>query len=85
MSLDLSSIKNIQDAAVTVMGLGRYKKGSGIGAAKWLMRHGAQIVITDLKDEEDLRESVDEIMRWYSEYRKEMPGKEIYQPVFILG
>jgi UDP-N-acetylmuramoylalanine--D-glutamate ligase len=85
MALDLSDIKNFQDATVTVMGLGRYKKGSGIGAAKWLMRHGAQIVITDLKDEQELRDSVDEVMHWYTEYRKEFPDREIYQPVFVLG
>ena len=60
--LDLSKIENFQDAMVTVMGLGRFKQGSGVGAAKWLMRHGAQIVITDLKSEKDLKESVEEIM-----------------------
>ena len=85
MSLDLSSIKQFQDASVTVMGLGRYKKGSGIGAAKWLMRHGAQLVITDLKDENELRESVDEIMHWYSQYRETYKDRDIYQPVFVLG
>jgi UDP-N-acetylmuramoylalanine--D-glutamate ligase len=85
MSIDLSSINNFQDATVTVMGLGRYKKGSGIGAAKWLMRHGAQLVITDLKDEQELHESVDEIMHWYSEYRAQFPDRDIYQPVFVLG
>jgi UDP-N-acetylmuramoylalanine--D-glutamate ligase len=85
MAIDLSSIDQFQDATVTVMGLGRYKKGSGIGAAKWLMRHGAQIVITDLKNEQDLRDSVDEIMKWYSEYRETYQDREIYQPVFVLG
>lgn len=85
MSIDLSSIDNFQDAMITVMGLGRYKKGSGIGAAKWLMRHGAQLVITDLKDEEDLRESISEIETWYLQYRAEYPDREIYQPVFVLG
>lgn len=85
MSLDLSNIHNFQNATVTVMGLGRYKKGSGIGAAKWLMRHGAQMVITDLKDEEELRESVDEIMHWYAEYRRGFTDREIYQPIFVLG
>jgi UDP-N-acetylmuramoylalanine-D-glutamate ligase len=65
MSINLDDIKSFQDAVVTVMGLGRFKNGSGIGAAKWLMRHGAQIVITDLKSKEELKESVEEIMGWY--------------------
>ncbi len=85
MALDLTSIENFQDAMVTVMGLGRYKQGSGVGAAKWLMRHGAQIVITDLKDQEELCESVDEITKWYTQYKTEYSDRDIYQPVFVLG
>ncbi|MBI4437686.1 UDP-N-acetylmuramoyl-L-alanine--D-glutamate ligase [Candidatus Uhrbacteria bacterium] len=83
--MDLSSIKNFQDAAVTVMGLGRYKKGSGVGTAKWLMRHGAQLIITDLKDKDELCEAVDEIMDAYTEYRSAFKDRDIYQPVFVLG
>ena len=85
MSLDLSSISNFQDAMVTVMGLGRFKQGSGVGAAKWLMRHGAQIVITDLKTEAELKESVEEITKWYSQYKKEYKDRPIYSPIFVLG
>ena len=68
MPLDLNNISSFQDAVVTVMGLGRYKQGSGIGSAKWLLRHGAQIVITDLKGHDELKDSVDEIMGWYEKY-----------------
>lgn len=67
------------------MGLGRFKQGSGVGAAKWLMRHGAQIVITDLKSEVELKESVDEIMTWYDTYKKAHPTGHVYPPVFVLG
>lgn len=70
---------------VTVMGLGRYKQGSGVGAAKWLMRHGAQIVITDLKSESELKESVEEITKWYTQYKKEFVHRDIYPPIFVLG
>ncbi len=83
--LDLSKIENFQDAMVTVMGLGRFKQGSGVGAAKWLMRHGAQIVITDLKSQEELKESVEEIMKWYTEYKTSHPTGHVYAPVFVLG
>lgn len=85
MAIDLSNPKNFQDAVVTVMGLGRFKQGSGVGAAKWLMRHGAQMVITDLKSQEELKESVEEIMGWYEKYRQMYPDREIYSPVFVLG
>jgi UDP-N-acetylmuramoylalanine--D-glutamate ligase len=83
--MDLSSIHNFQDAVVTVMGLGRYKQGSGLGAAKWLVRHGAQTVITDLKDASELHESVTLLMDWYRRYRELYPDRSIYQPVFVLG
>lgn len=85
MPINLSSINNFQDAMVTVMGLGRFKQGSGVGAAKWLLRHGAQLVITDLKSEEELRESIDEITNWYTQYKKEFLNRSIYAPVFVLG
>lgn len=83
--MELSSIHNFQDAVVTVMGLGRYKQGSGLGAAKWLVRHGAQTVITDLKDASELHESVTLLMDWYRRYRELYPDRAIYQPVFVLG
>ncbi len=83
--MDLSRIENFKDAVVTVMGLGIYKQGSGLGTAKWLMRHGAQTVITDLKDTTELQESVDLVMEWYTKYRELYPERTIYQPVFVLG
>ncbi|TAK03822.1 UDP-N-acetylmuramoyl-L-alanine--D-glutamate ligase [Patescibacteria group bacterium] len=85
MPIDFTKPTDLQDAVVTVMGLGRFKQGSGIGAAKWLMRHGAQIVVTDLKSEADLKASVDLVTQWYEEYRKEYPDRDIYAPVFVLG
>ncbi len=79
------NISDFQDAIVTVMGLGRYLQGSGVGVTKWLMRHGAQTVITDLKTEEELKESIAEVMKWYEQYKVEYPDRSIYKPVFVLG
>lgn len=83
--MDLSRIESFQDAVVTVMGLGRNKRGSGLDAAKWLMRHGAQTVITDLKDSAELKESVDVVMAAYSELRAQVTDHTVYQPIFVLG
>lgn len=83
--MNLSKIENFQDAIVTVMGLGRYTQGSGLGATKWLLRHGAQTVITDLKDAAELKESVDMVMDWHAKYHAQFPSRTIYQPLFILG
>ena len=74
---------DFQDKKVTVMGLGRYLQGSGIGAVKWLMRHGAQVTITDLKTEEELKESVKEVGHWFEEYQKK--GLTVHQPIFVMG
>jgi UDP-N-acetylmuramoylalanine--D-glutamate ligase len=84
-NMDLSSIHSFQDAVVTVMGLGRYKQGSGLGATKWLIRHGAQTVITDLKTGDELKESVSLIMDWYRRYHDLYPDLTVYPPVFVLG
>lgn len=78
-------VSSIQDMVVTVMGLGRLKKGSGVGATKWLIKHGAQVVITDFRDETELNESVEEVMTWFDAFRAEDPKREIYHPVFVLG
>lgn len=83
--MDLSKIENFQDAVATVMGLGRYKQGSGLGAAKWLIRHGAQTIITDLKDEKELEESMSLVTEWYEKYKSQFPDRAIYQPLFVLG
>jgi UDP-N-acetylmuramoylalanine--D-glutamate ligase len=64
------------------MGLGRYLQGSGIGAVKFLMRHGAQVTITDLQTEEDLKDSIAEVECWFKEYSKELT---VHQPVFVMG
>ncbi len=78
-------VEVFKDSVVTVMGLGRFLQGSGVGATKWLMRHGAQTVITDLKTEEDLKESVKEVMKWFSKYKADITDREIYHPVFVMG
>jgi UDP-N-acetylmuramoylalanine--D-glutamate ligase len=71
--MTLTSIEQLKGARVTVMGLGRHKQGSGIGAAKWLLRHGAMLVITDLQSEEELTDSKKEILSWVDNYGVEVP------------
>ncbi len=52
---------------VTVMGLGLF--GGGVGAARFLVRCGARVTVTDLKPEADLRESVEALRGWPVEFR----------------
>ncbi len=43
-------------ARVTVMGLGLF--GGGVGVTRYLARHGARVTVTDLRNEEQLSESI---------------------------
>jgi UDP-N-acetylmuramoylalanine--D-glutamate ligase len=47
---------DVAGKCVTVMGLGRH--GGGLGAARYLARHGAQVTVTDLADESALADSI---------------------------
>src|SRR3989344_6002575 len=46
----------IKNKKVLVMGLGLF--GGGIASTKWLIKHGAKVTVTDLKDKETLAESI---------------------------
>src|SRR3990167_10737790 len=74
--INLSDIQSFKNARVTVMGLGRFERGSGIAAAKWLLRHGARITVTDLNSEEELAHQV-QVLKAY------VPRE--HDPVFVLG
>lgn len=50
---------DLKDKKVTVMGLGLH--GGGIGAAKWLLKKGARVTVTDLKEEKILAKSLQEV------------------------
>jgi len=52
----LVDLPRLEGARVTVMGLGLF--GGGVGAAKFLVRAGARVTVTDQKDAHHLRESV---------------------------
>jgi len=49
-------IESFKDKKVTVMGLGLF--GGGVGVAKYLVLHGANVTVTDLKSEEELAVSL---------------------------
>lgn len=47
---------------VIVMGLGLH--GGGVGVAKFLAKRGAQVLVTDLKTKEELRESLNKLKKY---------------------
>lgn len=50
-------LKDFKDKRITVMGVGLH--GGGVGVIKFLAAQGAQILATDLKRKEDLRDSLE--------------------------
>jgi UDP-N-acetylmuramoylalanine--D-glutamate ligase len=53
---------------VLIAGLGSYKQGSGISAAKFFARQGAIVKVTDLKTRAQLKESIKELKDFKIEY-----------------
>lgn len=49
----------LEGAPVTVMGLGLF--GGGVASTRWLVSQGAQVTVTDLRDEETLAPAIREL------------------------
>lgn len=57
---------DLKNKKVTVMGLGLL--GGGLGTTKWLVQQGAEVLVTDLKTEEELKPSLEELESFDLEY-----------------
>lgn len=72
-----------RDKRITVMGLGL--NGGGSGIALWLMRHGAKVTVTDLKDQHALAASVAELERTYIRTVHAGDKRLFHRFTYILG
>ncbi|MBL7155039.1 MAG: UDP-N-acetylmuramoyl-L-alanine--D-glutamate ligase [Candidatus Portnoybacteria bacterium] len=52
-------ISDFKNRKVTIIGLGLH--GGGVGVAKFFSRLGAKVLVTDLRNKEDLKESLEEL------------------------
>jgi UDP-N-acetylmuramoylalanine--D-glutamate ligase len=66
---------------ITVMGLGLH--GGGLGAAKWLLRHGAKVTVTDLKDAGALKSPIAELEKEFAKCAAK--GLPVSKPIYALG
>lgn len=57
-------MEDIRDKKVLIMGLGQYREGSGISAAKFFISLGAKVLITDLKKESELKSQISELNKF---------------------
>ena len=54
---------------VVIMGLGLYKEGSGISAAKFFISRGAKVTITDLKNKKELQTQITELNKFCKNFQ----------------
>ena len=59
-----SGVLDLKDKKITVMGIN--PDGRGVQDAEFLARHGAKVVVTDMKNEKDLKESVIRLKKYKS-------------------
>jgi len=60
-------MKDLAGQRVTVMGLGRF--GGGVGVARYLVKQGADVLVTDLLAEDELADSLAQLADLPIEYR----------------
>ncbi len=65
---------NLQNKKVLLMGLGIL--GGGVATAKWLLKQGATLTITDMKSEEALAPSLEKLREFESKIKYVLGGHE---------
>jgi UDP-N-acetylmuramoylalanine--D-glutamate ligase len=57
-------MNNFKNKKVVIMGLGAYESGSGISAAIFLARCGANILVTDLRKKDELKKQLEKLEKF---------------------
>src|SRR5690349_20492626 len=68
---------------VVVMGLGLH--GGGLGTTIWMMRHGAEVIVTDLRDQHVLAPSIAEVEKAYISTQRELGKLQSQRVRYVLG
>lgn len=68
---------------IIVMGLGINR--GGVGVTKWLMSHGAKVLVTDLKTEKELADSVADLERHYISASRKLGKGKVHRPEYVFG
>jgi len=81
--IKLKTIKDIKGKRVTIFGLGL--QNGGVGAARFFAKNGANVIVTDIKKEEDLKPSIEKLKGLNIEYvlGKHMPENFIETDLVI--
>ncbi len=57
-------MNGLKGKKVLILGLGQYPKGSGITAALYALKQGAEILVTDQKEEKEIAENVNRLKEY---------------------
>jgi UDP-N-acetylmuramoylalanine--D-glutamate ligase len=69
------TIDELHGKRVVILGLGKNLQGSGVGAAKWCLRHGMRVLVTDKLTRNDIPHTIAEVEKVKAEFA----------PEFVLG
>ncbi|MEK7648323.1 MAG: UDP-N-acetylmuramoyl-L-alanine--D-glutamate ligase [Patescibacteria group bacterium] len=74
---------DIAGKKIVVMGLGLH--GGGLPVAKWFFAHGAEVIVTDLKNREGLLPTLEKLDAFCRAYRLKHSDKRFISVEYILG
>ena len=77
------NLQDIKNKKIVVMGLGLNQ--GGLGTAKWLLRHGASLVVTDLKDRRLLAASIAALDKYRTSLIKKTGRRNVGHITYVLG
>lgn len=72
-----------RDKKITVMGLGLH--GGGLGTSKWLLTHGAELTVTDLRDQHALAGPMADLERHYYKEARRLGKHTLHRVRYVLG
>ncbi len=73
----------LRDKKILIMGLGLNQ--GGLGVAKWLLKRGARLTVTDLKDQHALADSIAELERSYILFSRKYGKSRVHRVAYVLG
>jgi len=77
------NLQTYQNKKVVIMGLGLH--GGGLAAAKWFFKHGARVIVTDMKNAHDLRISIEKLSDFCDTYTSIHPRQNVNPIEYVLG
>lgn len=76
-------VDDIKGMRITVMGFGIH--GGALGVSKWLLRRGARLTVTDLRDQHALAGSIAELERTFLKEHGAQGRGKVHRPRYVLG